>query len=115
MRGQLWPRRFDFSHYNYVFDKIDTLPLNLWNSIYVTGATVLITTVAAVLAGYALVHLKPKGGTTPTRFTPFVGPFGGAVAGLFRTSSTGFCFALTIDRSLGKTVVVQRVTVRWCL
>ena len=63
MRGQLWPRRFDFSHYGYVFDKIDTLPINLFNSIYVTGATVLITTVCAVLAGYALVHLKPRGGT----------------------------------------------------
>ena len=62
MRGQLWPRRFDFSHYGYVFDKIDTLPINLFNSIYVTGATVLITTVCAVLAGYALVHLKPRGG-----------------------------------------------------
>ena len=62
MRGQLWPRRFDFSHYGYVFDKIDTLPLNLWNSIYVTGATVLITTACAVLAGYALVHLRPRGG-----------------------------------------------------
>lgn len=62
MRGQLWPRKFDFSHYGYVFNKIDTLPVNLFNSIYVTGATVLITTICAVLAGYALVHLKPRGG-----------------------------------------------------
>lgn len=62
MRGQLWPRKFDFSHYDYVFNKIDTLPINLFNSIYVTGATVLITTICAVLAGYALVHLKPRGG-----------------------------------------------------
>ena len=62
MRGNLWPRRFDFSHYGYVFDKIETLPHNLFNSIYVTGATVLITTFCAVLAGYALVHLKPRGG-----------------------------------------------------
>jgi ABC-type glycerol-3-phosphate transport system permease component len=62
MRGSLWPRRFDFSHYGYVFDKIGTLPTNLFNSIYVTGATVLITTFCAVLAGYALVHLKPRGG-----------------------------------------------------
>lgn len=61
MRGQLWPRKFDYSHYGYVFDKIDTLPNNLFNSIYVTGATVLITTVCAVLAGYALVHLRPRG------------------------------------------------------
>ena len=61
MRGDLWPRVFDFTHYGYVLEKIDTLPVNLFNSIYVTGATVLITTVCAVLAGYALVHLKPWG------------------------------------------------------
>jgi ABC-type glycerol-3-phosphate transport system permease component len=61
MRGSLWPRTFDFTHYGYVLEKIDTLPVNLFNSIYVTGATVLITTVCAVLAGYALVHLKPWG------------------------------------------------------
>jgi ABC-type glycerol-3-phosphate transport system permease component len=61
MTGQLWPRRFDFSHYAYVFDKIDTLPMNLFNSIYVTAATVAITVFCAVLAGYALVHLRPRG------------------------------------------------------
>ncbi|MDG2198966.1 MAG: carbohydrate ABC transporter permease [SAR324 cluster bacterium] len=61
MRGSLWPRKFDFNHYAYVFEKIDTLPQNLFNSIYVTSATVLITSVCAVLAGYAIVHLKPKG------------------------------------------------------
>jgi ABC-type glycerol-3-phosphate transport system permease component len=63
MRPDFWPRRFDFGHYAYVFDKIDTFPINLLNSIYVTTGTVLITTTCAVLAGYALVHLKPKGGT----------------------------------------------------
>jgi ABC-type glycerol-3-phosphate transport system permease component len=63
MRPDFWPRRFDFTHYTYVFDKIDTFPINLLNSIYVTTGTVLITTACAVLAGYALVHLKPKGGT----------------------------------------------------
>ncbi|MGE0238313.1 MAG: hypothetical protein AB7S59_06315, partial [Parvibaculaceae bacterium] len=62
MRPDFWPRRFDFGHYAYVFDKIDTFPINLLNSIYVTTGTVIITTVCAVLAGYALVHLKPKGG-----------------------------------------------------
>jgi len=62
MRGNLWPRRFDFTHYTFVFTKIETLPINLFNSIYVTAATVLITTVCAVLAGYALVHLRPRGG-----------------------------------------------------
>jgi ABC-type glycerol-3-phosphate transport system permease component len=62
MAGRLWPRNFDFSHYAYVFEKIDTLPVNLFNSIYVTAATVAITVFCAVLAGYALVHLKPRGG-----------------------------------------------------
>lgn len=62
MRGDFWPRKFDFTHYAYVFEKIDTLPVNLFNSIYVTAGTVLLTTVCAVLAGYALVHMRPKGG-----------------------------------------------------
>jgi ABC-type glycerol-3-phosphate transport system permease component len=61
MRGDFWPRKFDFTHYSYVFEKIDTLPINLFNSIYVTFGTVIITSVCAVLAGYALVHLRPRG------------------------------------------------------
>src|SRR4051795_12513068 len=47
MRGDFWPRRFDFTHYSYVFERIATLPVNLWNSIYVTSLTVLITTACA--------------------------------------------------------------------
>ncbi len=39
--GALWPETFDFTHYGYVLQKIDTLPRNLWNSIYVTMSTVL--------------------------------------------------------------------------
>jgi ABC-type glycerol-3-phosphate transport system permease component len=62
MSGDFWPRKFDFTHYGYVFRKIDTLPINLFNSIYVTAGTVLLTTACAVLAGYALVHMRPKGG-----------------------------------------------------
>jgi ABC-type glycerol-3-phosphate transport system permease component len=62
MRGEFWPRKFDFTHYSYVFEKIDTLPINLFNSIYVTTATVFLTSFCAVLAGYALVHLRPRGG-----------------------------------------------------
>jgi ABC-type glycerol-3-phosphate transport system permease component len=61
MRGDFWPRTLDFSHYPYVLERIATLPTNLFNSIYVTAGTVLITTVCAVLAGYALVHLRPRG------------------------------------------------------
>ena len=61
LRGDFWPRSFDFTHYSYVFERIQTLPVNLFNSIYVTAATVLITTACAVLAGYALVHIRPRG------------------------------------------------------
>jgi ABC-type glycerol-3-phosphate transport system permease component len=61
MRGDFWPRRFDFTHYAFVFHRISTLPINLFNSIYVTAATVVVTTTCAVLAGYALVHIKPLG------------------------------------------------------
>lgn len=63
MRPQIWPDSFDFSHYAYVFEKIDTLPGNMWNSIYVTAATVLFTTLFATLAAYALVHLKGRAKT----------------------------------------------------
>ena len=59
--GTLWPENFDFSHYGYVLQKIETLPRNLFNSIYVTLSTVLITGLCAVLGGYALVHLKVPG------------------------------------------------------
>jgi ABC-type glycerol-3-phosphate transport system permease component len=62
MRGDFWPRTFDFTHYSYVFQKIETLPVNLFNSIYVTLSTVLLTSACAVLAGYALVHIRPRGG-----------------------------------------------------
>lgn len=61
MKGVFWPTKFDFTRYHYVFEKIDTLPINLFNSIYVTAGTVLFTSTFAVLAGYALVHLKPRG------------------------------------------------------
>lgn len=60
-QGKLWPSEFDFSHYTFVFRQIDTLPVNLFNSIYVTFATVFITTACAILAGFALVHLKMRG------------------------------------------------------
>ena len=41
MQGAIWPTHFDFTHYGYVFQKIETLPVNLFNSIYVTAGTVL--------------------------------------------------------------------------
>jgi ABC-type glycerol-3-phosphate transport system permease component len=61
MRGDFLPSQLDFSHYPYVFERIATLPTNLFNSIYVTFSAVLITMFCAVTAGYALVHLRPRG------------------------------------------------------
>ena len=56
--GNLLPENYDFSHYPFVFNQIETLPRNFFNSLYVTGGTVLITSVCAILGGYALVHLN---------------------------------------------------------
>ena len=68
--GDLWPKQFDFSHYGYVLSKIQTLPRNMLNSVVVTLATVVITTVCAILAGYALVHVRLPGRAAcqPARF-----------------------------------------------
>jgi ABC-type glycerol-3-phosphate transport system permease component len=59
--GELWPRQFDFSHYSYVFRKMPNVLQNFSNSIIVTFSTVAITCTIAVLAGYALVHLRLPG------------------------------------------------------
>ena len=61
MRGDFWPRHFDFTHYGFVFHRIATLPINLFNSIYVTTGDRADHDGCAVLAGYALVHIKPFG------------------------------------------------------
>ena len=60
--GVLFPTEFDFTHYAFVFRQIDTLPINLWNSIFVTFSTVFLTTGFAIMAGFALVHLEMRGG-----------------------------------------------------
>ena len=59
--NHIWPKEFDFSHYAYAFEHIDTFPRNFVNSVFVTTSTVIVTTVCAVLAGYALVHLRTPG------------------------------------------------------
>ena len=59
--GALWPENFDFTHYSYVIEQIETLPANFFNSVYVTTATIIITCVCAILGGYALVHLELRG------------------------------------------------------
>ena len=61
--NRIWPREFDFSHYGYAVTHISTLPRNIFNSVFVTVSTVVLGTVCAVLAGYALVHLKTPGRT----------------------------------------------------
>ena len=85
-QNHIWPNAFDFSHYAYAWDKIPTLQQNYWNSIYVTTLTVIITTIAATLGGYALVFLRAPGKAIvialfvasmffPTRVTAFIGIF----------------------------------------
>lgn len=59
--NRIWPNEFDLSHYGYALSHIDTLPQNMRNSVVVTVATVVIATICAVLAGYALVHVRTPG------------------------------------------------------
>jgi ABC-type glycerol-3-phosphate transport system permease component len=59
--NRIWPHDFDFSSYHRALTAIDTLPQNFRNSIVVTLATMVITTTCAILAGYALVHLRTPG------------------------------------------------------
>jgi ABC-type glycerol-3-phosphate transport system permease component len=84
--GNLWPKQFDFSHYRYVFEKMPNVLQNFKNSIIVTFATVVLTSACAILAGYALVHLRTPGrvlfvgllvGTLffPTRIVSLIGIF----------------------------------------
>ncbi len=84
--GSIWPREFDFTHYRYVFEKMPNVLTNFRNSILVTFATVVLTSVCAVLAGYALVHLRLPGGVLvvsilvgtlffPTRLVSLIGIF----------------------------------------
>src|ERR1700738_1553805 len=56
-RPGFWPENFDFTHYGYAITNIPTLARKMLNSVVVTLSTVVITTVCAVLGGYALVHL----------------------------------------------------------
>jgi ABC-type glycerol-3-phosphate transport system permease component len=85
-QNYIWPNAFDFTHYEYAWARIPTLQQNYLNSLLVTSMTVLITTVCATLAGYALVFLRTpgKGIVTalfvaslffPTRVTAFIGIF----------------------------------------
>ncbi|MFL5759884.1 MAG: carbohydrate ABC transporter permease [Thermomicrobiales bacterium] len=83
-QNEIWPKHFDFSHYSYAWDNIPTLRTNFMNSVLITLGTIVTTTVASVLAGYALVHLRTPGKALitgllvaslffPTRVTAFIG------------------------------------------
>jgi ABC-type glycerol-3-phosphate transport system permease component len=60
-QNEIWPKTFDFGHYAYSLTKIPTLNQNYLNSIVVTLGTVVITTICAVMAGYAIVFLQVPG------------------------------------------------------
>jgi ABC-type glycerol-3-phosphate transport system permease component len=83
-QNEIWPKQFNFGHYKYAWNRVPTLRTNYLNSVGVTLGTVVTTTVAAVLAGYALVHMKTPGKNIvvgllvasmffPTRVTAFIG------------------------------------------
>jgi ABC-type glycerol-3-phosphate transport system permease component len=84
--GKLWPEVFDFTHYDYVFQKMPSVIRNFTNSLIVTLSTMVITTVIAILAAYAMVHLRLPGAAVvgliligtlffPTRLVSIIGVF----------------------------------------
>jgi ABC-type glycerol-3-phosphate transport system permease component len=91
--NRIWPHHFDFSHYGTALSQIDTLPQNFTNSIVVTVSTMLITTTIAVLAGYALVHLRTPGRSLVLAL--FVGSM------FFPTRVTGLISIYQIQSDLG--------------
>lgn len=57
----IWPHNFSdplFAHYDWVMTQRRDVIQNFKNSVLVTAGTVVFSTVTAVLAGYALVHLR---------------------------------------------------------
>nr|MDQ3044288.1 hypothetical protein [Chloroflexota bacterium] len=60
-QNEIWPSVFDFGHYLYSLQRIPTLPRVFLNSVMVTTSTVILTTICAILGGYALVHLRMPG------------------------------------------------------
>jgi ABC-type glycerol-3-phosphate transport system permease component len=67
VHNNIWPREFVhplWARYEWVWTNfsLDNLFFRLyWNSLFVTGLTILIGTTSAVLAGYALCHLATPG------------------------------------------------------
>jgi ABC-type glycerol-3-phosphate transport system permease component len=92
----IWPEQFVdpiYAHYAFVIERTTDAVVAFRNSVLVTGLTVIASTITAVLAGYALVHLK-----TPWR---------GVVIGLlvaslfFPTRVTALLGIYNIQNSLG--------------
>jgi ABC-type glycerol-3-phosphate transport system permease component len=57
----IWPKQFAepiYANYAFVINKVTEAVVAFQNSVLVTGLTVIASTITAVLAGYALVHLK---------------------------------------------------------
>jgi ABC-type glycerol-3-phosphate transport system permease component len=87
VRRYIWPQNFIkpfFAHYQWVWEKRPDVKQNFKNSVEVTIGTVILSTVTAVLAGYALVHLRTPGQKVivlflvastffPTRVTALIG------------------------------------------
>jgi ABC-type glycerol-3-phosphate transport system permease component len=63
-QNEIWPAHgFHLDNYLYAWQNIPTLPRNVLNSVIVTVSSVALTTIAAVLGAYALVHLRTPGKT----------------------------------------------------
>jgi len=60
-KNYIWPEKFDFGHYRDVLTGNNDIVQNMTNSVLVTVGTVVLTTICAVLAGFALVHLRMPG------------------------------------------------------
>jgi ABC-type glycerol-3-phosphate transport system permease component len=92
----IWPENFIdpiYTHYKFIIEKQRAVVTNFKNSVLVTSLTVVASTVTAVLAGYALVHLN-----TPFRrvVTAFL------VASLFfPTRVTALLGIFSIQQDLG--------------
>src|SRR6476661_3720705 len=57
----IWPQHFVdpiYAHYKFVIEKATAAVISFKNSVLVTALTVIASTITAVLAGYALVHLR---------------------------------------------------------
>lgn len=85
-KGALFPQQLDLGNYAWVVQQVPVFGPYLFNTLAVTIPTVILTTLCAVLAGYALVHLKLRGRALliaflvatlffPTRIVSLIGIF----------------------------------------